>query len=90
MIEIKIDEQVSTYVEKLFYEQNAIQSVIDYLIEKQANSEIINKQIERYVETNSELEKAKYTTALKYAPKSLEHYSKYQFNFTNKSLEFYD
>lgn len=90
MIEVKIDKEVSEYIEKLFYEQNAIKNVLDLLIEKKGNPDAINQQIERYSQTYTELEQAKRVAANKCAPKPMTELSCYNFNFNNHSIEFYE
>lgn len=90
MIEIKIDQSVSSYIERLFYEQNAIYSIIEYLTAQKASADIIDKQVEKYSKVYAELEEAKRTTAIKYTPKPFNELDYYTFNFNNSSIEFYE
>lgn len=90
MIEVKIDQNVSSYIERLFYEQNAIYSIIEYLTAQKASADIIGPQIEKYSKVYAELEEAKRTTALKYTPKPFNELDYYTFNFNNSSIEFYE
>lgn len=90
MIEVKIDQTVSSYIERLFYEQNAIYNMIEYLTTQKASAETINLQVEKYSKIYAELEEAKRTTALKYTPKPFNELDYYTFNFNNSSIEFYE
>lgn len=90
MIEVKIDPNASTYIERLFYEQNAIYSIIEYLTSQKASADVIDKQVEKYSKVYAELEEAKRTTAMKYTPKPFSELDYYTFNFNNSSIEFYE
>lgn len=89
MIEVPIETEVSEYIEKLFYEQNAVQIVMQNLINQNASAELIDKQVERYSKIYAELESAKRVAAQKYTPKPFSELNYYNFNFNNHSIEFY-
>ena len=86
-IKIEIPVEDSTKVERLFYESNAIQSIISLLLNQKADKELIEKYLTRLEDKTIELELAKDQIGNKYCPE--EHKNKglgFTFSFENHSI----
>ena len=83
---VKIPEQVSAYVEKLFFEYNASLNILRYLM---SQDDVIDRYIKDYSNSSgrkyTELEIAKETVSKKYAPKEFVAYN-YNFDFDNNTI----
>lgn len=80
---IKITESLSTYVEKLNFEYNAMQNILRYLSSQESvNQEYLDKYFEEAKQKNMELELAKKEISQAYMPKDI-CVCRYSFDFDN-------
>lgn len=76
---VRIPEQVSTYVEKLFFEYNASVNILRYLMSQDdVKDEYIQRYSKNVQEKYIELETAKREVTKEYAPAE---FSRYNYNF---------
>lgn len=80
---IKIDNNISVYVEKLFFEYNAATNILRYLISQE---DVKREYLDRYFEDAKnkyiELEIAKKEASDKYKPQNM-RVERYNFDFDN-------
>lgn len=80
---IKINEGLSAYVEKLFFEYNASQNILRYLA---SQDDVKKEHLDRYFEDakqkNIELEMVKKEVSQQYFPKDM-FVQRYTFDFDN-------
>ena len=80
---VKITEGINNYIEKLFFEYNAIQNILRYLT---SQDDVKSEYLDRYFEDakikNVELELAKQEVSKQYQPKNM-YVHKYTFDFDN-------
>lgn len=88
MNKITIEESVSNYIERLYFEEMSMKNIIDYLIERKVEENVLNQQLNKYLEIKTKFEQEKKIVAMKYAPEKLENYSYYNFDFETHTLEF--
>ena len=80
---VRIPVEVSTYVEKLFFEYNESLNILRYLM---SQDDVKDEYIQRYSESSEEkymeLETAKREISKEYAPAEFDRYN-YNFDFDN-------
>lgn len=83
---VRIPEQVSTYVEKLFFEYNASVNILRYLM---SQDDVKDEYIQRYSknaqEKYIELETVKREVTKEYAPVEFDEYN-YNFDFDDYTI----
>lgn len=84
---IAIEAADSLYVEKLFYEYNAISNILQYLAAQDLNLERFDKYFQEAIKKNVELELAKREVSSKYAPSNFK-INNYIFNFNSNSITY--
>lgn len=81
-----IPEQVSAYVERLFFEYNASLNILRYLM---SQDDVKNEYIQRYSDSSekkyTELEIVKESISKEYAPVEFSRYN-YHFDFENNTI----
>lgn len=83
---VKISSELSDYVEKLFFEYNALKDLIVYMSkDPDVREEDKGYYLEKLGNMYSKLEVAKEQVVAKYAPDS---YKTYKFLFSECSIEF--
>lgn len=84
---IKISEEESNYIERLFFEYNASLNIIAYLMSKE---EVKDIHLQRYLDISeikyTELEIAKKNISKKYKPDDFSENYNYSFDFNNEEL----
>ena len=81
-----IPVDVSTYVEKLFFEYNASLNIVRYLMSQDdVKDEYIQRYLKRTEEKHVELEIVKEEVTKEYAPAELDCYN-YNFDFRNYTI----
>ena len=86
---IKITEGLSNYVEKLYFEYNALQNILRYLSSQDdVKQEYLNRYFEEAKQKNMELELAKKEISDKYRPKYM-HTCRYSFDFDNTEIVYF-
>lgn len=79
---IRIDEGISTYIEKLFFEYNSALNILRYLASQEdVKQEYLDRYFEDAKNKGIELELAKNEVSKKYQPNG--SFSKYNFDFEN-------
>lgn len=90
-IEQKIPEQLSIYIERLYFEYKANLQIIKYMINNHLdNNPIIQDYIKKAEQKNIELEIAKQEIINEYLPQNSETIYQYKFNFENSSFEYWE
>lgn len=85
-IVVNIPEELSLYVEKLFYEHNSYLNIVKFLIDNNKPKEYIDSYMEQAVQKDIELEIAKRDVSSKYTPNA--PVKNYTFDFYNSTLIF--
>ena len=81
-----IPEQVSAYVERLFFEYNASLNIIRYLMSQDdIKEEYMQRYLRRSEQKYTELEMVKENIAIEYAPVEFSKYN-YTFDFEHNTI----
>ena len=82
---IKIDEKISIYIEKLYYEYNSYLDILRYLVDNCKNKEFFDTYFAEAREKYAELEIAKNQASTANAPTDFT-YNEYIFDFSNSEI----
>ena len=82
---VKINEKISTYVEKLYYEYNSYLDILRYLVDNCKNKEFFEVYFAEARTKYAELEMAKSQVGIENAPADFT-YTEYVFDFHNYEI----